>query len=692
MACLRRFERQPLKHYQSISKQLGVFVIAQLAAAENDDDKLLGLALAALGANHRQKSQKFDIVFAGGGTTACVVAGRLTTHDPSLRILILEAGQHSLNKPIHVQPSQSRLNLAPTSTTVTFNIGNPSPRLNDRAPVVACGRCVGGGSCVNFMAYTRAPASDYDDWGANGWESENLIPLMKKLEAYEVRPDCPTHGYDGPIKVSSSGYNMGISGEFIQVGTTYHKRRYADDTDDLETCNTYSPWPKYIDGTTGRRSDAAHHYVYNQAHNPNLQVWDGKRVKRIIFEDNRAVGVEFTSDPVSCPDADQSSSIVRASKLVIISAGAFGSPTILERSGIGAEAILKRCGIEQLVDLPGVGENYQDHNLVLVPYLAADEAVTMDAIWRGESILQENLAQWNSSAKLLIPQSLNSKIKWRPNDEELRAMGSAFQPRWKEFFQDRPDKAVAIFAPFVRYAPPLSRPLSNILPPRSYITVTYYTLYPVSVGSVHIKVTENGKEGVDFTTGFLDDPSDIVPLNFGYKKTREILDAWLPIEGSAAACGEACGPVDLNAPDIVYTAEDDEAINRFNRDIVQTAWHSLGTCAMKPEADNGVVDARLNVYGVSNLKVADMSISPLNVGTNTYSTALLIGERATIIIAEDLYPVTVNSRSKCGDRITAPQSPVIRGTVNSPISQNLTATIRRNPTMDFNELQHELRA
>ncbi|KAG1809796.1 GMC oxidoreductase-domain-containing protein [Suillus plorans] len=591
---------------------------------------------------------EFDIVFAGGGTTACVVAGRLAACDPSLRILILEAGQHTLNKPIHVQPYQYPFNQATTSTTVTFNIGNPSPRLNGRAPVVPSGRCVGGCSCVNLMVYTRAPASDYDDWGVNGWESENLIPLMKKLETYEVQPGSPTHGYNGPIKVSSGGCEVGVSDEFIQVGTTYHKRRYADDTNDLETCNTYSPCRKYIDGTTGRRSDAAHHYVYNQAHNPNLQVWDGKRVKRIVFEDKRAVGVEFTSDPVSCPDADQSSSIARALKLVVICGGAFGSPTILERSGIGAEAVLKRCGIQQLVNLPGVGENYRDHNMVLVPYLAADEVVTMDALWRGESIVQESLAKWNSSGKSLIAQNgLDSKIKWRPDDEELKAMGPVFQPRWKEFFQDRSDKAVAIFAAIAGYAPQLSRPLSSILP-RNYMTASYYTLYPVSVGSVHINVTENNKEGMDFTTGFLDDSSDIVPLDFGYKKTREIFRRMASYrgevaadhpdfpEGSAAACREASGPVDINAPDIVYTAEDDEAINQFHRDVVQTAWHPLGTCAMKPEADQGVVDARLNVYGVSNLKVADMSISPLNVGTNTYSTALLIGERAAMIIAEDL--------------------------------------------------------
>ncbi|KAG1719361.1 glucose-methanol-choline oxidoreductase [Suillus lakei] len=149
---------------------------------------------------------EFDIIFAGGGTTACVIAGCLAAYDPSLRILILEVGQHTLNKPIHVQPYQYPFNQELASTTVTFNIRNPSPRLNGRVLIVPCGCCIGGGSCVNFMVYTHALASDFDDWGANGWESETLIPLMKKLETYEVQSDLPTHGYDGPIKVSSGGY------------------------------------------------------------------------------------------------------------------------------------------------------------------------------------------------------------------------------------------------------------------------------------------------------------------------------------------------------------------------------------------------------------------------------------------------------------------------------------------------------
>ncbi|KAG1832895.1 hypothetical protein DFJ58DRAFT_719476 [Suillus subalutaceus] len=563
---------------------------------------------------------EFDIIFAGGGTTACVVAGRLAAWDPSLSILILEGGKHTLNQAAYVQPYRFASHFVPTSTTMTFNVGNPSPRLNGRAPIVRSAHCIGGGSSVNTMSYTRAAASDFDDWGSR-W-----------LETYEVLPDRPTHGYGGPIKVSYGGCKLGVTEEFIRVGTTYHKRKYVEDTDDLETCNTYSI-RRYIDGTTGRRSDAAHHYVYNQAHNANLQIWVGKRVKRVIFQDKRAVGVEFTSDPVSCPDAGQSSSIVRASKLVVVSAGAFGSPVILERSGIGG------CDIQQVVDLPGVGEKLsRDHNIVFLPYFCADGAITMDPLWRGEeSVVQENMAQWKIDGKSLIAQNgTDAKIKWRPDDDELKAMGSAFQPRWKEFFQDRPDKAVAIFALSEGYA----GPLSSILPPRNYLAAFYFTLYPASAGSVHIKLDENGQEGIDFNTGYLDDPSDIIPLNFGYKKMREIFRRMPSYRGEVPA-GHPCFPEGSAAvcrenDRSVYTAEDDEAIDRYNRDCVQSTWHSLGTCAMKPRADQGVVDARLNVYGVTNLKVADMSIAPKNVGTNTYSTALLIGEKAAMIIADEL--------------------------------------------------------
>uniref|UniRef100_A0A0W0G8L9 Putative alcohol oxidase-like protein n=1 Tax=Moniliophthora roreri TaxID=221103 RepID=A0A0W0G8L9_MONRR len=331
----------------------------------------------------------YDIVFAGGGAAACVAAGRLAAADPNLKILILEAGEHTKGLDAHVQPARYFSHLAPTSKTVTFNIGKPSENIGGRSLVTPSGRCLGGGSSVNFTMYTRAAASDYDDWETvfrnNGWHSRDLLPLLKKTETYQVEPNQDTHGYDGPLKVSLGGTITNVGKRFMDVALKIDKDRGPiHDVNGLYECNGYGIWQKWIDRDTGRRSDVPHHYIYNQEHNKNLAVLTGKRVKRVIFEGDKAVGVEYVNDTVLNPNADQTVEIAKAAKLVVVSAGAFGSPTILERSGIGGSEILKKHGVRVKVDLPGVGENYQDHNVCFIPYQASDEAETMDALFRGD--------------------------------------------------------------------------------------------------------------------------------------------------------------------------------------------------------------------------------------------------------------------------------------------------------------------
>jgi len=134
-------------------------------------------------------SQVFDIIFAGGGTTACVIAGRLASADPSLKILVLESGQHSRDVPRHIQPCRYVEHLAPGSTTLSRYVAKPSTHLNGRAAIVPCGRAVGGGSAVNFMLYVRGAASDYDDWAAfgnKGWSFNELLPFFKKVNTVTI--------------------------------------------------------------------------------------------------------------------------------------------------------------------------------------------------------------------------------------------------------------------------------------------------------------------------------------------------------------------------------------------------------------------------------------------------------------------------------------------------------------------------
>ncbi|KAI9570612.1 GMC oxidoreductase-domain-containing protein [Boletus coccyginus] len=588
---------------------------------------------------------EFDIIFAGGGTTACVIAGRLAAADPALKILIVESGQHSRDVPQHVQPCRYLENLAPNSTTVSFHVAKPSSHLNGRAAVVACGRSVGGGSAVNFMLYVRGAASDYDDWGAlgnKGWSFDEVLPLIKKIETFTPISDRSTHGYSGPIQISGGGTDLGIGSQFLNVARQYDSARpVVDDNNDFKTANAYSPAYKYIDPVTRKRSDAASRYLYPHSGNPNVTIMVGKRVKRVIIENGRAVGIEYTSDAISCPGASGELVTAKATKLVVVSGGAFGSPSILERSGIGAPSVLEKNNISVLVDLPGVGENYKDHYGTCLVFYASDEIETM-----GDDMSNPQAIEWegNGTGKI-AHNSMGAVAKVRPTAAQLTASGPALQLRWETFFHQSPDKPMAVILPLVGVP---TDPSCSLSLGRKLLSGFYYLLYPESIGSVHITSGEDANSPLDFDPDYCTKPGDVAQFTMLYKMTRELVRR-MPAyrgevaichptfpSGSPATCRETDGPVPMDAPDIAYSEEDDEAIVKFNRDKVNTTWHSLGTCAMKPRDQGGVVDACLNVYGVDGLKVADLSICPTNVGNNTYSTALLIGEKAAVIIAEEL--------------------------------------------------------
>ncbi|KAK7033332.1 GMC-OxRdtase-N domain-containing protein [Favolaschia claudopus] len=589
----------------------------------------------------------YDIIFAGGGTTACVVAGRLAAADPSLKILIIESGKHTKDVPTHIQPARYLRNLHDAGETFTFHLTKPSKALDGRPCIIPTGKGVGGGSCVNFMMYTRASPSDYDDWEnlANpGWGAKDLVPLANKAETYE--PAAPNHGTSGPIKVTRT-MQTEIAKHYLAVAAARDKERLSkDDTNDLlaESVNVYSRCCRYMSIDNGRRSDAAHHYLYNQSHNKNLEIIVHSRVKRVIFEGDRAVGVEYISH---APETADKNAVVtvHASRLVVVCGGAFGSPAILERSGIGASKILKAHDIMQVVDLPGVGENYNDHNLLLLPYHTADAENTMDDIWHGSAETIKTFEErWLSDTKEkgnMAHNGIEAGIKIRPNSTDLEVLGPTFTRRWNDFFANQPDKPVMWIGPISGYTG------ANALAKGRFYMMTYYTEYPASTGRTHIQSTDPYAP-LDIDPGFLEKEEDLTVLRWAYKWSREMgrrMDSYRGEfalehpqfdEGSEARCGTAEGPVGIDAPDIAYSKADDDAIDKFHRATVATTWHSLGTCPMKPRDQGGVVDAHLNVYGVKNLKVADLSIAPTNVGSNTYNSALVVGEKAALIIAEEL--------------------------------------------------------
>ncbi|KAI0820709.1 alcohol oxidase [Trametes gibbosa] len=618
--------------------------------------------------------EEVDVIVAGGGPAGCVVAGRLAYADPTLKVMLIEGGANNRDDPwvyrpgIYVRNMQrDGINDKATFYTDTMQ----SSHLRGRRSIVPCANILGGGSSINFQMYTRASASDWDDFKSEGWTAEDLLPLMKRLENYQKPSNSDLHGYDGPIAISNGGQITPVAQDFLRASHAIGIP-YSDDIQDLKTAHGAEIWAKYINRHTGRRSDAATAYVHSvmDAQN-NLYLRTNARVSRVLFDaNNKAVGVAYVPSRNRANGIQET--IVKARKMVVLSSGTLGTPQILERSGVGNAELLNKLNIPVVSDLPGVGEEYQDHYTTLSVFRVSNETQTLDDFLRGDKEAQKELfAEWETSPEKarLSSNAIDAGFKIRPTEEELKEMGPEFNELWNTYFKDKPDKPV-MFGSIVSaaYAD------HTLLPPGKYVTMFQYLEYPASRGKIHIKSANPYVEPF-FDSGFMNNKADFAPIRWSYKKTREVARRMDAYRGeltshhprfhpaSPAACqdidirtakgiypdGFTVGihmgtwhspsePYDANKvhEDIKYSAEDDKAIDDWIADHVETTWHSLGTCAMKPREQGGVVDSRLNVYGVENLKCVDLSICPDNLGTNTYSSALLVGEKGADLIAQDL--------------------------------------------------------
>lgn len=215
------------------------------------------------------------------------------------------------------------------------------------------------------------------------------------------------------------------------------------DMQDLDAINGVQRALRYVN-SKGERQDTAHGYIHpllQDGKHPNLHVLVETHVERVLVEDGKAVGVVFSSSS----SGEHKSRTVRASKSVVVSCGAFGTPTLLERSGIGNPDILKSAGVETIVDLPGVGENYQDHQVELYAYktdFAPEE--TLDPVVQGR-LKPEDLIGSNSPLLGYNGQDISAKL--RPSDEEVAALGPKFQEAWDKYYKNRPDKPLVLMSP-----------------------------------------------------------------------------------------------------------------------------------------------------------------------------------------------------------------------------------------------------
>ena len=283
------------------------------------------------------------------------------------------------------------------------------------------------------------------------------------------------------------------------------------DQQDFKDANGFSRWARYV-GPDGKRQDTAHRYIHplmQSGEYPNLHLLLESKVSRVLFDGTRATGIEYEPTASSQPATSLSkpaSSVVKAKKLVVVSAGALGTPSILERSGIGGAELLKKLDIPVVSEVPGVGEEYQDHHLLLYPYktsLQPDE--TLDGILSGRldfaTALSENnpFLGWNG---------IDIAGKLRPTEEEVAQLGPDFQELWNRDFkehQDRPLMLMGVVSSFLGDHKILDEGKDGV---SQYATMGAYTAYPYSRGNIHI-VSKDAQTPASFKTGFLSHPADL---------------------------------------------------------------------------------------------------------------------------------------------------------------------------------------
>jgi choline dehydrogenase-like flavoprotein len=527
---------------------------------------------------------EFDYVVIGAGSAGCVLANRLS-EDADTRVLLLEAGGRDSNPLIHVPLGVGKL-WSDRMHDWGYDT-EPEPALNGRRIEVMRGRVLGGSSSTNAMGYARGHAADYDRWAGYGlseWSFSHVLPYFKRLEAWEGGAD-DFRGGSGPLNIELTRSRDLIWDAWLEAA----RAAGQPITEDLNGADPEGFARLQNTIKDGRRWTAARAYLDPARARPNLVVTTGAFATRIVMEGARAVGVEY--------EKGGNKMIARASKEVILSGGSINSPQLLMLSGIGPADRLRDHGIDVSLDLPGVGQNLQDHISSNVWYKRrAPGPFRRHLRW---DRLLFNVARaylTGTGPATTLPAGLMAFLKTRPG---LNAPDIHF---------------------LFRSLPPGAAPWFPGIAPgwEDAIMVRPVLLHPESRGEITL-VSADPHRPPRIVQNFLATEADIRGLRDGVKLAREIA-------GQAALDpfrGAELGPGD--------SVQSDSEIDEFNRRISQTAHHPCGTCAMGI-GGTSVVDGELKLHGVEGLRVVDASVIPDLVGGALNAVVIMIAEKASDMI------------------------------------------------------------
>ncbi|MCP5152982.1 MAG: choline dehydrogenase [Ectothiorhodospiraceae bacterium] len=525
-----------------------------------------------------------DYVIIGAGSAGCVLANRLSA-DPSVSVLLLEAGGEDRSIWIKVPVGFQKLLYHPTLNW-QFET-EPEDNVAGRRIPIPRGRVLGGSSSINGMLYVRGQPLDYDTWaqlGNRGWSFSDVLPYFKRAERFERGGDA-IRGGDGPLNVADMRERHPMIDAFVDAGVECGYERNADYNGARQDGFGYYQ----VTQKDGRRESAATAFLAPVRGRPNLEIRTGARVRRLLLEGKRVVGVEY--------ERDGRREEVRAGAEVLVCAGAVQSPQVLELSGIGQPELLRAHGIEVRHALPGVGENYRDHFAARITW-RVKQRVTLNDDTRG----------WRMAREIL-----RYAIGRRGVLTYTAGIGHGF-------VRSRPELETPDCQLFFAHAS--FDHITRKLDPEPGMTIGVYQCRPESKGSIHIGGPDP-MAAPKIRPNFLGDALDRDTLVAGLKLTRKIgeASAFAPYRDHEMKPGPDC--------------RDDADWLDYARRTGATTYHVMGTCKMGPDGDPmAVVDDRLRVRGVEGLRVVDASVMPTMPSGNINAPVIMVAEKAADMIRE----------------------------------------------------------
>jgi choline dehydrogenase-like flavoprotein len=519
----------------------------------------------------------FDYVIVGAGTAGCVLANRLSA-DPGATVALVEAGPPDDDPAIHVPAMVAKAIGNPRNGWGYKTV--PQQHVDGRELPVPRGRVLGGSSSINGMVYYRGHPREYDEWGIPGWSWRDLLPYFRKLENYDGARDGTTRARGGPVNVIDIPKPNPLVGRFLAAADSLGLPRCADFNDGEP--EGFGARQGAI--RAGRRESAVTAYLRSARARPNLRIVTGAQVARITLDAGRATGIEALRD-------DGSTLNLTARREVVLCAGAYGSPQILQLSGIGDPELLRARGIAPLHELRAVGRNLHDHPASSVSVRTQDTS-SYGLSWR---TLPRALGIGLSYA-LFRSGPLASNVFEATGFVRSRAD------------LDRPDLQI-IFMPAHRNAN------GHWLPRGHGYGIIFVNLRPRSRGSVHPASPDpRAAPRIDFN--FLAEPGDLDVLVEGFGLARRIL--------AAPSLAQLRGSVEVSPGPAVQSREQIEA--HIRRTLV-TVHHACGTCRI-----GDVVDPQLRVLGLAGLRVVDASVIPTVISGNSNVPVNAVAERGADLV------------------------------------------------------------